>query len=172
MLSERALKVLSDFVFRKAPQGLFEFRTFCACSDYRRLEVKSLEDVVDILNYVFENFGSLIEDWEVENLKSWLRPYGIIIEKRDKYRARVLKSGYEDRLEEIFDYFSCGMKRQALILAKALLEEVLKEREFDNLKDVLTSIYDSLDRDLSEDEALFILKTVRNVVELCSSPQA
>ncbi|ADB57498.1 hypothetical protein [Archaeoglobus profundus] len=177
MIGDKALKVVSDFVLRKVPEGLFEVRTFCACSDYRRLDVKTPEEIVKVLNEVFERFGSLIEDWEVEAIKPWLRPYGIIIEKEDRYRAKLLKTGYEDKLDELLDYYSCGMKRESLVLAKALLDSIAKERGFESFKDMvkgkladlLELFYDSLDRDLNDEEILFLLKTMRNVLELCSS---
>jgi len=177
MIGDKALKVVSDFVLRKVPKGMFKVRTFCACSDYMRLDVKTPEEVVDILNEVFENFGSMIEDWEVEAIKPWLKPYGIVIEKEDRYKAKLVKTGYEDKLEEILSYYSCGMKREALILAKALLDSIANEKGFESFKDMvegklaelLKKFYDSLDKDLSDEEILFLLKTMRNVVELCLS---
>ncbi|WP_457549099.1 hypothetical protein [Archaeoglobus sp.] len=177
MIGDKALKVVSDFVLRKVPKGMFKVRTFCACSDYMRLDVRSAEEVVEILNEVFENFGSLIEDWEVEAIKPWIEPYGIIIEKGDRYKAKLVKTGYEDKLEEILSYYSCGMKKESLILAKSLLDSIANERGFEsfkdmvkgNLVDILKNFYDSLDKDLRDEEILFLLKTMRNVVELCLS---
>ena len=179
MLSDKALKIVSDFVLRKVPEGMFSVRTFCACSDYRRLDVKSLDELVDILNEVFEKFGNLIEDWEVEAIKPWLRPYGIVIEKGEKYRARIVKTGYEDKIEELLDYYSCGMKKGALILAKAILDLVARDKGYKNFKelpkgnlnDILNEFYNMLEKDLSDEETLFILKTMKNVIELCSSLQ-
>ncbi len=182
-LGEKALKVLSDFVLRKVPEGIFNVRTFCACSDYRRLDIKTAEEAVNILNEVFEKFGSLIEDWEVNIVRSWLRPYGVEIEKiGNLYRAKIVKTGYEEKVEEVIDYYCCGMKKQAQILAKAVLDGFAKERGFKNfeemikarnnsLREVLLSIYSSLERDLSDEEIIFIIKTIRNVLELCSSLQ-
>lgn len=180
MLSDKALKIVSDFVLRKVPEGLFNVRTFCACSDYRRLDVKSVEEVVDILNEVFERFGNLIEDWEIESIKPWLKPYGIVIEKEGKYKARVVRTGYEEKIEEVLDYYSCGLKEGALMLAKAILDSIAKERGYESFEDLpkgklnnlLNEFYKTLERDLSEEEALFLIKTLKNVVELCSSHQA
>ena len=179
MIGDKALKIVSDFVLRKVPKGMFKVRTFCACSDYMRLDVKTPEEIVDILNEVFEKFGSLIEDWEVEAVKPWLKPYGIVIEKEKGYKAKLVKTGYEDKLEELLSYYSCGMKKEALILAKALLDSIAKERGFEsfrdmvrgNLADLLKNFYDSFDKDLSDEEILFLLKTMRNVIELCSYRQ-
>ncbi len=178
MLSERALKVVSDFVLRKVPEGKFKVRFSCACS--KRLDVRSLEELVEILNDVFENFGNVIEDWEVEMIEQWLKPYGVVIEKKEGYRAKILRSGYEDKVEEVFDYYSCGMKEGALILAKSVLDSIARDRGFKNFKDlpkgnpndILNKFYDLLGEDLSEEEKVFVLKTFKNVVDLCSSPQA
>ena len=177
MLSDKALKMVSDFVLRKVPEGMFGVRTFCAC--YRRLDIKNLDELVNILNEVFEKFGNLVEDWEVKALEPWLRPYGIVIERGERYRARIVRSGYEEKIEEIFDYYSCGMKKGALVLAKAILDLVARDKGYKDFKElpqgnlnyILNEFYEMLEKDLSDEETIFVLKTVKNVIELCSSLQ-
>ena len=177
MLSDKALKHLSDFILRKAPDGMYRVRTFCACSDYRRLDVKNVDDVLNVLNDFFEKFSGLIEDFEVDLLKPWLKPYGIEIEyKNGRYKAYLVKTGFEEKLEEIMDYYCCGLKKQALVLCRALMDEMAKDRGFQNfyeliesseLKDLLKRVYDLTFEDLSDESILFLIKVLRSVMESC-----
>jgi len=180
MLSDKALRYLSEFILRKAPEGLYSVRTFCACSPFKRLDIKTVDEAVTILNDFFEKFSSLVDEKEIEMLKPWLKPYGIEIKlDNGRYKAELAKTGFEEKIEELLDYYCCGLKKQALILCRALMDEFAKNKGFNNFTELLESLngesskvlkqlYEITSKDLSDEEILFIIKILKPMFELLS----
>jgi len=179
MLNEKALRHLTDFILRKAPQGLYSLRATCACPSSCLLDVKSVEDAVRILNDFFEKFGSLVEVYEIDLLKPWLKPYGIeIVKENDRYKAKIVKTGFEEKIDEALNYYCCGMIEQSVVLCRGIMVDFARKKDFKSFlelveckadgktAEVLKNLYGMTFEKLDEKDALFLIKVLKPTLEL------